>query len=240
MDWGPSAPQPKTMGAYLNAPVKPDMAPFSRGFTYPGSDNRYGEDCLFINVWTPGINDAKKRPVLVWLHGGGFLGGSAGALDAYIGENLSKSGDVVVCSINHRLNAFGFINLAQQRSIERVRPFCCGGEILPRIGGGNDHNMDVDLEAVGRFQRRELMAFVSKDNGKTWSNGLMLDDRNGISYPDGQQTADGSIHLIWAFYHSKEQEIVMPTFREEDVLSASDEPACVKANRKLVSKGGVK
>lgn len=111
MDWGPSAPQPKMLGAYQNAPLKPDMSHFSRGFTYHGYDNSYGEDCLFINVWTPGINDAEKRPVLVWLHGGGFLGGSSGALDAYIGENLSKSGDVVVCSINHRLSAFGFINL---------------------------------------------------------------------------------------------------------------------------------
>jgi para-nitrobenzyl esterase len=111
LDWGPSAPQPKTMGVYLNTPVKPDMSPFSRGFTYHGNDNSYGEDCLFINVWTPDINDTSKRPVLVWLHGGGFLGGSSGALDAYIGENLSKSGDVVVCSINHRLNAFGYINL---------------------------------------------------------------------------------------------------------------------------------
>lgn len=111
MDWGPSAPQPKMQGTYQNTPVKPDTAPFSRAFTYHGGDKSYGEDCLFINVWTPGINDAGKRPVLVWLHGGGFLGGSSGALDAYEGENLSKSGDVVVCSINHRLSSLGFINL---------------------------------------------------------------------------------------------------------------------------------
>ena len=65
--------------------------------------------------------------------------------------------------------------------------------------------MDVDFEAVGRSQRRELMAFISKDDGKTWSKGLMLDDRNGISYPDGQQTADGTIHLIWDYSRSKEQ-----------------------------------
>ena len=88
MDWGPSAPQPKTMGVYLNAPVNPDMNPFSKGFTYHGSDNSYGEDCLFINVWSPGITDGGKRPVLVWLHGGGFLAGSSGAFDAYIGGNL--------------------------------------------------------------------------------------------------------------------------------------------------------
>jgi para-nitrobenzyl esterase len=110
LDWGPSAPQP-AMEGFLAAPVEPDMNPFCGAFTYHWSDRKFGEDCLFINVWTPGINDNKKRPVLVWFHGGGFLGGSSINLDAYIGENLSKSGDVVVCTINHRLNAFGYINL---------------------------------------------------------------------------------------------------------------------------------
>jgi hypothetical protein len=82
-------------------------------------------------------------------------------------------------------------------------------------------------------------AGIDPDDGKTWSAGLMLDDRNGISYPDGQQTADGTIHLIWDFSRSKEQEIVMTTFREEDVLATSAETiARVKSNRRLVSKGG--
>jgi len=99
--------------------------------------------------------------------------------------------------------------------------------------------MDVDLEAVGRSQRRELTAFISKDDGKSWSAGLMLDERNGVSYPDGQQTADGTIHLIWDFSRSKAQEILMTTFREEDVLAANDEAATrVKTHHKLVSKGG--
>ncbi|MFM8903996.1 MAG: sialidase family protein, partial [Verrucomicrobiota bacterium] len=89
-------------------------------------------------------------------------------------------------------------------------------------------------------QRRELTAFLSKDDGKTWSNGLVLDERVGCSYPDAQQTADGTINLIWDFARSKEQEIWMTTFREEDVLAANDEAAArVKANRKLVSKGGI-
>jgi hypothetical protein len=90
-----------------------------------------------------------------------------------------------------------------------------------------------------RTSRSHLTAYVSKDDGQTWGGGLMLDDRNGISYPDGQQTADGTIHLIWDFSRSKEQEIVMTTFREEDVLAASAETiARVKSNRRLVSKGG--
>jgi para-nitrobenzyl esterase len=70
------------------------------------------EDCLKLNVWSPGINDQKKRPVMVWLHGGGFSAGSAIELPSYDGENLSKKGDVVVVSINHRLNLLGFLNLS--------------------------------------------------------------------------------------------------------------------------------
>lgn len=70
------------------------------------------EDCLRLNVWTPAL-DRKKRPVLVWFHGGGFFNGNAIEQDGYGGENFSKYGDVVVCSVNHRLNAFGFTDLSK-------------------------------------------------------------------------------------------------------------------------------
>ncbi|HKU38695.1 MAG TPA: carboxylesterase/lipase family protein [Polyangiales bacterium] len=70
------------------------------------------EDCLFLNVWTPGLRDGKKRPVMVWLHGGGFVTGS-GSSNAYEGTRLAKRGDVVVITINHRLNAFGYLYLAE-------------------------------------------------------------------------------------------------------------------------------
>jgi para-nitrobenzyl esterase len=65
------------------------------------------EDCLFLNVWTPGLSDGGKRPVMVWLHGGAFLSGS-GSGKMIAGENLSRRGNVVVVTLNHRLNAFGF------------------------------------------------------------------------------------------------------------------------------------
>jgi para-nitrobenzyl esterase len=71
-----------------------------------------GEDCLRINIWTPGINDNRKRPVMLWLHGGGFTAGSSQELRSYDGERLSRRGDVVVASVNHRLGVFGFLNLA--------------------------------------------------------------------------------------------------------------------------------
>ena len=67
------------------------------------------EDCLVLNVWTPGL-DARKRPVMFWIHGGGFRAGS-GSSPGYDGRNLAVRGDVVVVSINHRINVLGFLQL---------------------------------------------------------------------------------------------------------------------------------
>ena len=69
------------------------------------------EDCQNLNIWTPALDD-KKRPVMVWLHGGGFESGSAIEHIAYEGENMCKYGDVVVISINHRLNVIGYCDLS--------------------------------------------------------------------------------------------------------------------------------
>lgn len=71
-----------------------------------------GEDCLVLNVWTPGINDGRKRPVMFWCHGGGFATGSGSSPDTD-GTNLARRGDVVVVTINHRLNVLGFANLSE-------------------------------------------------------------------------------------------------------------------------------
>lgn len=65
------------------------------------------EDCLTLNIWTPSVNDQAKRPVMLWLHGGGFWAGTA-ATAVHDGAQLAYAGDVVVISCNHRLNAFGF------------------------------------------------------------------------------------------------------------------------------------
>lgn len=74
-------------------------------------DGYPGEDCQRVNIWTPGL-DGKKRPVMVWIHGGGFSTGSGQEQPAYDGNSLSKKGDVVVVSLNHRLNVLGFLNLS--------------------------------------------------------------------------------------------------------------------------------
>jgi para-nitrobenzyl esterase len=70
-----------------------------------------GEDCLRVNLWTPEINGSHKRPVMVFMHGGGFSGGSGHDLLSYDGESLARNHDVVVVNHNHRLNVFGYLNL---------------------------------------------------------------------------------------------------------------------------------
>ena len=70
------------------------------------------EDCQRLNIWSPGINDNGKRPVMVWLHGGGFSDGSGHQWVAFDGENLSKKGNIVVVTLNHRLNVLGFLDLS--------------------------------------------------------------------------------------------------------------------------------
>lgn len=79
-------------------------------FVFEWDDGQPGEDCLRVNVWTPGL--AGRRPVLFWIHGGQFLAGSGQELKSYHGENLSRRGDVVVVTVNHRLNVLGYLDLS--------------------------------------------------------------------------------------------------------------------------------
>lgn len=75
-------------------------------------DKEYSEDCQVVNVWTPALRDKRKRPVMVWLHGGDFTSLS-GSRNVFDGTRLARKGDVVVVTLNHRLNVFGYLQLAQ-------------------------------------------------------------------------------------------------------------------------------
>lgn len=100
--YGPTCPQAKRMGWYSD----------ESAFSFNWDDGFPDEDCLRVNVWTPGVNDGKKRPVMVWLHGGGYSAGSGQELPSYDGTNLAKNHDVVVVTLNHRLNVLGFLDLS--------------------------------------------------------------------------------------------------------------------------------
>jgi para-nitrobenzyl esterase len=92
-------------------PNRPKRRPALETLLGPADATPEGEDCLTLNVWTPGLGDGVKRPVMVWLHGGGFGYGS-GNRAVTDGANLARRGDVVVVNVNHRLNIFGFLHLA--------------------------------------------------------------------------------------------------------------------------------
>lgn len=97
LEFGPKAPQSPESGA-----IFPDPEP-----GVPMS-----EDCLNLNVWTPGLRDGGRRPVMVWLHPGGYSGWSS-AYGVFDGTRLCRRGNVVVVTVNHRLNGFGFLYLAE-------------------------------------------------------------------------------------------------------------------------------
>ena len=82
-------------------------------FDMVAAEGGMGEDCLNLNLWTCGLRDGRKRPVIVSIHGGGFSIASGNAR-IYDGARLAKSGDVVVVTISHRLSSFGFLNLLDQ------------------------------------------------------------------------------------------------------------------------------
>lgn len=100
--YGPICPQDQGTGR-LND---------EEAFVFQWNDAVQSEDCLRLNVWTPGLAPSGRRPVMVWLHGGGFAAGSGHDLPAFDGENLARRGDVVVVTLNHRLNVLGYLDLS--------------------------------------------------------------------------------------------------------------------------------
>ena len=112
------APWEGVRSSLTYGPVSPLMTPTTQvndelEFVFHHDWGYTNEDCLRLNIWTKGINDGKKRPVMFWIHGGGYTAGSSQELPSYDGEAISQKGDVVLVSINHRLNILGFLDLSE-------------------------------------------------------------------------------------------------------------------------------
>jgi len=126
----------------LGRPARPNPRPIARsGPSLPAfrpgrTGSRRSEDCLVVNVWTRGLNDGGKRPVMVWYHGGGFGYGSSNSprLD---GTNLATHHDVVVVTVNQRLNILGHMQLAD-----------LGGEDFVQSGNSGTLDMVASLQWV--------------------------------------------------------------------------------------------
>jgi len=113
------------------------------GTTYGENEPPYSENCLVLNVWTPAVNDGRKRPVIVYSHGGGYTTGSGGAKDVD-GAHLAATYDVVVVTTNHRLGAFGYLYLGE-----------LGGEEY--ASSGNQGMLDI--VAALRWVKANIEAF---------------------------------------------------------------------------------
>ena len=130
------------------------------------------EHCQNLNIWTQSLDPKAKRPVLVWLHGGGFSAGSAIEHIAYDGENMSRRGDVVVVSVNHRLNLLGYLDL--EPFGEKYKNSCNAGnadlvaslrwirENIESFGGDPD-NVTLFGQSGGGMKVAELMQIEEAD-----------------------------------------------------------------------------
>ena len=108
VEWSTRAPQLTGERAARGAAASGE--PVRTGFHLPPDKGEQSEDCLHVNVWTPGLRDGKKRAVLFYIHGGAYNNGTVNC-DLYDGNRLCHRGDVVVVTVNHRLNAFGYMYL---------------------------------------------------------------------------------------------------------------------------------
>ncbi len=153
----PPAPPPSWNGVKVadrmgdRCPQPPVNMPPEMASVLSFSDLPTSENCLVLNVWTPAVADSAKRPVMVWLHGGGFFLGSGGD-KYYEGSNLSRGQDVVVVTLNHRLNAFGYLHL--------------GSEAGPEYADSNLAGM-LDIVAALKWIKANIAQFGGDPNNVT-------------------------------------------------------------------------
>jgi para-nitrobenzyl esterase len=194
--YGPKAPQNESLKWNGNRQSDYD---FGFQFNLEPMDEA---GCLVLNVWTKGLGDGKKRPVLVWIHGGGYATGSGHDLPCYDGKALAGKGDIVVVTVNHRLNVLGYydasglggrysqsVNLGQQdlvKALEWVRHNIAnfGGDASNvTIGGQSGGGAKVSTlmmmpSARGLFQKAIVQSgsfarYGTNGNAKLYADALL-------------------------------------------------------------------
>lgn len=128
------------------------------------------KECFVLNVWSQGVNDGKKRPVWVWIHGGGYSSGSGNQLPCFDGRSMTEKGDIVVVTINHRLNVLGYtdlrglggkysesVNLGMQDIVAALQWVHDNIENF----GGDPNTVTIDGQSGGGMKVSTLMAMPS-------------------------------------------------------------------------------
>lgn len=166
----PQRPEPweDVRDATQFSPVAPQTP--SDIMNFLGNDaSNMNEDCLYLNVWSPGV-DNKRRPVLVWIHGGAFVSG-AGSSSWYDGTSFASKGDVVIVTINYRLGILGFLDVSEVGGEQYATSGNCGildqvaalewvKENIERFGGDPDR-VTIFGESAGAMSIGVLLGLPS-------------------------------------------------------------------------------
>ena len=193
----------------------------------PEPDPGQSEDCLFLNLWTPGLDEG-ARPVLVWFHGGGFTSGS-GSSNVYDGVRLVNRGDVVVVTVNHRLNVFGYLHLAEYgddyaesgtagmvdlvASLEWVRDNISAF-------GGDPNNVLIFGESGGGWKVSTIMAM---DSAQGLFHRAVAQSGPGLEVATQETASAASAALIEALGLTSETISEIDTLPVETILAAAQE-----------------
>ena len=161
------------------------------GFHLPLDKGEQSEDCLHVNVWTPGLRDGKKRAVLFYIHGGAYNNGTANC-DLYDGNRLCHRGDVVVVTVNHRLNAFGYMYLGELGGKEYAGFGECGD-------AGSCSRVEVGAEEYcgvwrGRFAGADLRTVGGRSEVRDADGDAGGEGTVSSRVDDERATGDGETH----------------------------------------------
>jgi para-nitrobenzyl esterase len=202
-DWGPICPQ--VAGGTLGGGAM--GREFGLLFGVGPAKLASSEDCLALNVFTPGLHDGKKRPVMVWIHGGGFaIGASAGPRTE--GTNLARNHDVVSVSLNHRLGVLGYCHLgdldgsfAHSGNVGQLDLVAALQWVRDNIGsfGGDPHNVLIHGESGGGAKIHILMAMPAAKGlfqRAICQSGVIRNTPKGLSLPDRAKATDAASGLL--------------------------------------------
>ena len=224
-------------------PVMLQMRPFhgatqSGGWVNPWYES---EDCQYLNIWAPKTHDGEKRPVFVWMHGGGYFSGSSVEFETVGGFNMAHDGNVVYVSMNHRLNILGHLNLTEygeefkySKNVgiydlvaalkwihENIEAF--GGDpnnvtIAGHSGGGGKVQCMYQIEAAKDYFQRGIVVSGCLDNGPetreadSRAMAKAMMDYLGITKENAEKVYDVSFQELLGAYNA-----VVPELRKAGV-----------------------
>lgn len=214
ISWGASAPQ-------LLTPQNTD--PF---YAWYSAIQPTSEDCLFLNVVTPGLNDG-KRPVMVWIHGGGWreLSGTA---PGFAGTTLARTQDVVVVTLNHRLNAFGHLRLdgederfADSGNVGLLDIVLALNWVRENAAafGGDSNNVTLFGESGGASKIAAILGMRAAKG--LFHKAIMQSSGGGLQLASGEEAAREAATLAKALRRSKLSGDELQNIPMEDLLAAT-------------------